>query len=203
MHANGDYGSWIRLVSARATGEVSFSEYKYENNTSPKLLDIIDVPLLDAAPHNHQTENHVIDAKTRWLKQGKLTWNDLEKLRDQPESLWINSDHTSVTPGSFDCMSAAEAATLNNSLLLIRQEHFTLEVGRNSFTGKRNYRGSFDYKGTHHNFSVTDPLARDKPEGDYPLNDVYLCISLTEPYENDGRCHKLVAAIIRNPPLGA
>jgi hypothetical protein len=38
-------------------------------------------------------------------------------------------------------------------------------------------------------------------QGDHPLNDVYICVSLTEPYEQDGRCHKLVAAVIKNPLL--
>ena len=55
------------------------------------------------------------------------------------------------------------------------------------------------------NLSVTDPAARDvfgtKEEGHYPLNDVYLCISLTEPYEHDDKCHKLVAAIISQQSL--
>jgi len=199
--ATAEYGGWIRPVSARPTAEVSLSEYKYENNTSPKLLDIIDVPLSEAAPHNHQTENYVIDAESWWLKKGELPWDELEQLRDRPKSLWINSGRTNV--GYYDCLSQAEAATLNSSLLLIRQEHFTLEIGRNPFTGKRAYRGNFDYNGTHHNFSVTDPVARYKPEGDYQLNDVYLCISLTEPFDKDGRCHKLVAAIISNPPLRA
>ncbi len=59
--------------------------------------------------------------------------------------------------------------------------------------------------GTHYNFSVTDPVVRSafsrKDEGDYSISDVYVCLSLTEPYEGDGRCHKLVAAIMKNPPL--
>jgi hypothetical protein len=53
--------------------------------------------------------------------------------------------------------------------------------------------------------SVTDPAVRDafarKDEGEYPFTDVYLCISLTERYDEDGRHHKLVAAIVKNPPL--
>ena len=28
-------------------------------------------------------------------------------------------------------------------------------------------------------------------------NDVYLCVSLTEPFAEDGRCHKLVAGTIK------
>ena len=55
--------------------------------------------------------------------------------------------------------------------------------------------------------SVTDPVVRGafagKEETDYPLNDIYLCVSLTEPYEHDDRCHKLVAAVIVNGPLTA
>lgn len=194
---------WIRPVSVRPTAEVSLAEYRYKSGQSPELLDIIDVPLLKAVPQSHQTENHVIDARQPWEKKGEIEWEDLERFRDRPESIWINSDRT--VPGNYDCMSQAEAATLDNSLLLIKKTNFTVEVGTNSFTGKRTYRGKFNYKGVHHNFSITDPLARDafasKGLGDYQLKDVYLCLSLTEPYEMDGRCHKLVAAIISNRPL--
>ena len=201
---NGNHGGWVRPVSARATAEVSFSEYKYQNGQSPKLLDIIDVPLLSALPRNHQTENHVIAAES-WVKKGQFAWDDLEQLRDRPASIWINSDHTRA--GVYDCMSPAEAETLQNSLLLIKKKDFTVEVGSSTWDGrtKRIYRGKFDYKGTHYNFSLTDPAARAafsaKDEGDYPLTDVYLCVSLTEPYKEDTRCHKLVASIIKNPPL--
>lgn len=89
--------------------------------------------------------------------------------------------------------------------MLIKPDNLNVKVGRHYWTGKKTYRATFDYNGTHHNLSVTDPIARDafvgKEEGGYPLTDVYLCVSLTEPYEHDDRCHKLVAAIIRNPPL--
>lgn len=200
--ANG-YGGWIRPVSARPTAELSFSEYKYEDNASPKLLDILDIPLLRADPRHHQTENHVIDATGRWVKRGELHWDALAELSDLPPSLWTNSDHTNT--GCYDCISQAEAATLHDSLALIRPGDFVVEVGTNYWTGKKTYRGRFEYNGTHYNLSLTDPVARDrfsaKQEGGYPLNDVYLCVSLTEPYEHDDRCHKLVAAIISNTPL--
>ncbi len=197
------FGGWIRPVSARPTAEVSFSECRYENSAGPKLLDIIDIPLLKPDPRHHQTENHVIDTG-RWAKVGELPWNVLEQLRDRPASFWINSDHTKG-PGCNDCIGEAEASTLPDSLLLIKPENFNVEVGKHYWTGNRSYRASFDYNGTHHNLSLTDPVARDafapKEEGAYPLTDLYLCVSLTEPYEHDDRCHKLVAAIIKNPPL--
>jgi hypothetical protein len=102
-------------------------------------------------------------------------------------------------------MSEAEAETLDSSLFLIKRKDFTIEVGTSTWAGKtkRTWRGKFDYKRTHYNFSVTDPVVRDafsaREEGDYPLNDVYLCVSLTEPAPQDGRCYKLVAAVIKNP----
>ncbi len=195
------FGGWLRPVSARPTAEVSFVEYRYENNTSPKLLDIIDIPLLNPDPRHHQTENEVIEAR-RWVKVGELPWNALEQLRDRPTSLWINADHT--RGGCYDCISQADAAALHHSLVLIRPDTFNVEVGRHYWTGKKTYRASFDYDGTYYNLSLTDPTARNafgQQEGTYPLTDLYICVSLTEPYEQDNRCHKLVASIIKKPPL--
>src|SRR5271168_4579757 len=86
------FGGWIRPVSDRETAEVLFAEYRYQNNQAPQLLDIVEIPLQRAQPIHHQTENHVIDASSRWEKKGQLKWNQLESIRDRPASLWINSD---------------------------------------------------------------------------------------------------------------
>jgi hypothetical protein len=169
-------------------------------------LDIIDVPLLNAAPHGHQTENHVIDTRKRWIKRGRLPWEDLPQLRERPESLWINSDRTAS--GAFNCISHAEAATLHDSLVLIKKKAFTVEVGSKTWNDKttRTYRGKFAYKDVDYSLSLTDPAAiavfAESKEGDYELNDVYLCVSLTEPWAKDNnRCHKLAAAVMSDPPL--
>lgn len=77
---HGKYGPWIRPVSARSSQEVSFSEYKYQGGESPKLLDIIDVPLLKTAPHNHQTENCVLDATAWWIKNGVLACGEASSI---------------------------------------------------------------------------------------------------------------------------
>ncbi len=130
------YGGWIRPVSGRPTAEVLFSEYKYEDNTSPKLLDVVDVPFLNADPRHHQVENHII-GPARWVKRGELPWDELERLRDRPTSLWINSGHTNA--GNYDCISHEEAATVHDSLLLIRLDNLVVEVGRNHWTGKKSY----------------------------------------------------------------
>ena len=194
------YGGWVRPVSPRPTAEVSFSEYRYEDNSSPRLLDIIDVPLLNAEPKHHQTENHVIDAG-RWVKRGTLSWERLDHLRDNPASLWVNRDSTNA--GFHDCMSQEGTADVRDSLVLIKPETLSVEIGRNYWTSKKSYRADFRFNGEHYNLSLTDPAVLSafstKQEGDYPLQNAYLCVSLTEPYEHDDRCHKLVAAIITNP----
>ena len=196
------FGGWIRPVGDRPGAEVKDWESRYENG-SPKLLDIADVQLLRAEPRHHQTENHVIDASKRWVKVSEFPWTALAQIEDRPASLWINRDHTNG-PGLFDCMSQAEAFTLGNSLVLIKPTNFKIEVGPHYYTEKREWRASFSYGGTNHNLRVTDPVATNKyaTDGIYPINDLYVCISLTEPWEVDNnRCHKLVAAIFTNPIL--
>ncbi len=196
------YGGWIRPVSPRPTAEVLFTEYRYLDNSSPALLDIIDIPMSHSEPRQHQTENHVI-ATGQWVKKGEFPWPELPNLLDEPPSLWINSDSTNA--GLNDCISLAETATVHDSLVLIKPTNFVVEVGTNPWNGRKVYRGKFRYNGTSYNLSITDPVVRgefaSKPSNDYPLPDVYLCVSLTEPYEHDDRCHKLVAAVISDPTL--
>lgn len=194
------YGGWIRPVSARATAEISTSEARYEDNTNPMVLDIIDVPLLSPAPQHHQTENHAIDTTRRWVKVGELPRNMLAELVEHPATLWINSDRTKA--GAFNCISQAEAATQHDSLALIRVEDFAVEIGSSTWEGrtKKTHRGHFTHNGTYYNLTITDPVVLEafaaKAKGDYVLKDAYLCISLTEPAPQDGRCHKLVASVI-------
>jgi hypothetical protein len=161
--------------------------------------------MLNPAPQHHQTENHVIDGTRRWVKLGRLPWTELPHLCDRPSPLWTNRDHTAE--GAFDCISPTAASAFHDSLRLIRPDDFCVRVGSKTWDGKttKTCRGNFRYNGVIYSLRLTDPIAKSafvlKDVGDYPLNDVYLCVSLTEVFEKDGRCHKLVAAIISNPPL--
>ena len=198
---NEEWGGWVRPVSDRETREVLYSEYRYENGV-PQLLDVIDIPILRAEPLRHQTENYVI-GPGMWVKRGIIGWDQLAAIVEEPNSLWTNTDSTSA--GFNDCVSQEDAAAIENSLLLIRPENFHVLIGTNYWTGKRSYRAAFRYNGTLHNLSITDPAIRSvyssKALGEYALQDAYLCVSLTEPYEHDDKCHKLAAAIITEQPL--
>jgi hypothetical protein len=68
-------GGWIRPVRGRETAEVRPEECRLIDRALPKTLDILDVPLLRAAPCGHQTENHLIDLARRWNKVGALDWS--------------------------------------------------------------------------------------------------------------------------------
>ena len=131
----GSFGPWIRPISARPSAELYFSECQLQNNAMPRLMDIIDVPLLNAAPHNHQIENHLIDPSGIWTKVGELPRHQLQRVREQPRSLWINSDST--TTGALNCISIGEAAALKGSLLRSSPRYFGFGLTVRSGMGKR------------------------------------------------------------------
>jgi hypothetical protein len=63
--------------------------------------------------------------------------------------------------------------------------------------GKRSIRGAFEYNKTMYKFDVTDPRIEavylEKKDGHYIIDNPYMCISLSEPFE--GYCYKLIAAL--------
>lgn len=58
---NGQPTGWIRPVSNREHEEVSECERQYQDGSEPRLLDVIDVPLIESKPKGYQTENWLLD----------------------------------------------------------------------------------------------------------------------------------------------
>lgn len=199
------YGSWIRPVSARPSAEISEEERRFENGGDPRVLDIIEVPMISAAPFLHQTENHIIDAEYYWTKTGKLPWAELKHLLDKPASLWSSGDSTYL--GLNDRVSVEQSSQMTNSLVLIEPETLNICVqleGEAFGNPRRRVRAHFTYQGLQYILIVTDPVAERaflaKANGRYPLTTTYLCVSLGEAH-TDGYCYKLVAAVISDQPL--
>jgi hypothetical protein len=199
-------GRWIRPVSNRSGAEIALSEREYEDGSEPKLLDVIDIPMLAPAPHLHQTENHLIDARFYWTKISVVPWNDVAGLVDATKTLWTNVD--SSKGGSNDRVSETTVAALKTSLFLIKPADVKIEVhtpGAYFNDPKRKIRAHFNYNGVYYNLGMTDPdVAKSffaRENGIYEISqEVYFCISLAEtPYE--GNYYKLVAAIIAKKPL--
>ena len=196
---DGQVGQWIRPVSARENQEVSENERQYEDGSDPRVLDIIDIPLLDRQPEGCQTENWRLDPESYWKKVGRLPSSDLPALTEAAAPLWI--DGHSTRRGKNDEIPMAEVGSVADSLRLVRVGRLKLSVfmpGEAFGNKRRRVQGRFSHAGSEYALWVTDPkferryLA--KPDGDYEVGECYLTISLGEPYQ--GACYKLIAEII-------
>lgn len=190
---------WVRPVSAREHEEVSEYERQYEDGSDPRVLDLMDVPLLEARPKGYQQENWLLDAEQYWQKAGRVSWTELEGIADPAATLWI--DGNSTYNGTNDRIMLAQAKGLTSSLRLLHVRGLTLSVfkpGEAFGNLKRRVRGQFLHHGAEYRFWVTDPgYEREylsQPDGDYAVGESFLTVSLGEP--KDDACYKLIAAII-------
>jgi hypothetical protein len=198
-------GNWIRPVSARPSEEVSENERQYEDGSDPRVLDIIEIPLVRAAPHACQTENWLIDPERYWRRIRRIGWDELQNFVETPTTLWVNGEST--YRGENDELLQAVADAQTRSLYLIGVEQIELRVFAPSAAfgnPKRRVQTSFTFRGAGYSLWVTDPVVeRDylaRPDGRYRLGACCLTISLGEPFrKSDGQScrYKLVAAIIR------
>lgn len=193
-------GSWVRPVSERENQEVSEYERQYEDGSDPRVLDIIDIPVLEPQPQDYQTENWLLDPGFYWEKVGVVSKRDLPELADPIAPLWIVGQST--YHGRNDRIWLESADSVSHSLRLIHVDGLSLEVfkpGEAFGNSKRRVQGQFTHRGTEYRLWVTDPVYDraylSKLDGTYEIGECYLTISLGEPHE--GWCYKLIAAIIR------
>lgn len=194
-------GEWLRPVSDRHGAEVSESERQYVDGSDPRVLDVLEVPLLRQAPHGHQVENWLLDPHQHWVRRDRLTWGDLARLGDTERLLWP-SHAESTYNGLNDRVTAAEAGAFDHSLHLVWVDDLVVRVfapGAEFGNLKRRVQGQFMHLGAEYRVWIIDPvverafLARD--DGHYAIGDCYLTMSLGEA-NDDGFCYKLVAAVI-------
>jgi hypothetical protein len=192
-------GPWIRPISDRETQEVSEEERWFENGKDPKLLDIIRIEMLEPRPHAHQSENHLIDSRYYWVREGKLDWGDIQSAIDRVDTLWTNGYHS--YNGENDRIPEDRVAALGGSLLLVKPENLVITVGvegGGAFRSKRKVRARFALGRAKYVIAITDPvverLYHGKEDGEYPVRDALLCISIGEPFQ--GFCYKLIAAVL-------
>jgi hypothetical protein len=192
-------GQWVRPVSDRPKEEVSEDERQYEDGSDPRVLDIIDVPLKDPRPKSYQSENWLLDPEYYWKRAGRVTWDALEQLTEDPPTLWLNRSSTSA--GRNDRVALADAEQLTGSLFLLHIGALKLRVfapGAAFGNLKRRVQAMFAHRGASYLLWVTDPLvARNYlalGDGSHQIGECCVTISLGEPHE--GYCYKLVAALI-------
>ena len=194
-------GNWICPVSKRQGQEVSEYERQYQDGSDPRVLDVIDVPVVKPAADGWQSENWLLDDEWYWRKAGRYSWFDLPALADPEEPLW--RDGFSTYHGSNDRIPLPIMTEVGSSLRLLAVEELALKV----FTPdeafgnrKRRIQGRFHHAGRQYALWVTDPVCERrhlaKLDGDYHVGRCFLTIRLGEPF--DGHCYKLIAAVIED-----
>ena len=84
-------GEWIRAVSNRPDEEISAAERRLPNGAQAGLLDVLEVPMLQARPRGYQRENHLIDRANPWRRIRRVTWQEvLQNLDHHAGPLWLN-----------------------------------------------------------------------------------------------------------------
>ncbi len=194
---NGSVGGWIRPVSAREDEEVSGVERQYEDSGEPRVLDVIDVPVLDPRPKGYQRENWLLDPSLRWTRVDRIGESNLAQWTDIGETLWINGYSTS--DGLNNRIPLAAANTLDDSLRLVRVDDLELSVSapradQGDFT--RRMQGRFRFGGATYSLRVTDPVCEQRypRHGSYEIGRCFIAVSVGEPYH--GHAYKLIAAVI-------
>ena len=194
---DGSVGGWIRPVSAREDEEVSGVERQYEDGGEPRVLDVIDVPVLDPRPKGYQRENWLLDPSLRWTRVDRIGESSLSQYTDKTETLWING-HDSLH-GRNDRVPLSDANSLDHSLRLVWIDRLELSVSApradyGDFT--RHMRGRFQLRGTTYSLRVTDPIYEQRypRHGTYGIGGCFIAVSLGEPYH--GYAYKLIAAVI-------
>jgi hypothetical protein len=192
-------GEWVRPVSDRPSQEVSERERQYREGSDPRVLDIIDIPLLDHQPKSYQVENWLLDDKAYWVHVGKATWKDLYHFVDSPPKLWLNNCSTSS--GLNDRVGLSDSEDLECSLYFLHLDRIKLRVfapGADFGNPKRRVQADFSYNGTNYRLWITDPVIEQKylskKDGEYEIGECFITVSLGEPHK--GYCYKLVATII-------
>ena len=200
---DGRLGGWIRpVLSAEESGVGNERMYENEADPEPKVLDIMDVPVIGHQPKDHQQENWLVARRHRWKKVGRLEASGLRPHIDPLQPLWFDGDR-SIT-GNIDRIPSYRAKSLGDSLRLIRITELELEVYKN-FRGRSSVRGRFTYAGNDYSLALTDPRYQAQflnsrymreADGSYSFaREFLLTVSLGEPYEDDN-CYKIIAALI-------
>jgi hypothetical protein len=160
-------------------------------------MDRLCIHVLGAKPRFHQKENIVIDTSRSWQRKGIFPQSLITEILDHPKRLWPGN--MSTKDGLNNCIYERIAREQTYSVQLIEPDWLTVVVDHGKEQPKC-YWGRFRYSGIEYKMKITDPAAIRKLRlmnyGEHPWRPSFLTISLTELFEPDRRCHKLIAAII-------
>ena len=193
-----DGGGWVRPISREPGGVLQPWHYTLASGGEAAVGDTLQMRLTQPWPDPHHPENWCMDYGLWTLVARPLPLSARAFLANSvitsPALLGDSEDRV-----AYQSLLNHPAST---SLALVRPEGLHWEIRKSPSSGKRQNRAVFCLGGVWYNLPLTDPLVLNmlapRPLGSYPDErpDLLLTISLSEPFERDGFCYKLVAAVI-------
>lgn len=194
------WGEWIRPVTLHDEGAINPLECRLQDGTNLVLFDIIQVPLTSNENSPTQPENWYIQKGAQWRKISTGSRAEAWDLVEAPKNLWLEAGvkQDRVTPEYLLSQKS------HRSLYLIQPVNFRFFVEMN-YLNNKTVRGLFKYNEYIYDFSMTDPLVRQKYFPDFPnvplgtkvleqKNDLLICVSLTPVW--NGYHYKIIASVI-------
>jgi len=192
---------WVRIVSDDAARQhaVTDEDMKYQDGTSPQILDRVRIKCTAHTPNDYQPENYTMDSSRRWRKSGQADINAVINLHPAEFHgiLFYNNDKK-VTPGEIQAISDGN----KYSLAFIRPSNTKINVKRWDGSTRPKITACFTHgERSYRYIKVTDPTFviqyQDIEDGDYPLDNVYFVASLADPNPSDSDHWKLIATVLK------
>jgi hypothetical protein len=196
---------WLRPVSSRADGTLELTHCAIDGDW-PQLFDVVRVEVDQHRPTPYQSENWMITDQP-WQRLRQV---DPRSVRGELRGL-VDHGHWMLQDGDRRVDAAAlRASPAPTSLALVEPSDLTWYI--EPFMGSRQYKTNFRVAGGDWcQFSVTDPPIHERlvplPDGSHLRNavgiddgsDLFLLVSLSEPYDQTGNCYKLIAGVLEVP----
>ena len=186
---------WIRAIMKSGDDGIPNSCLALVGGKMASVGDIVEMALLDQIPEcSHQTENRIIAGNSPWKKVGRVPYSDLGEYADNTsDGLWENGEKTLF--GENNCVTDPATA---GSLQFFRLQNVEVKWVDDGYDQVR-WRpyAIFQINKANYKIRVTD--RRDSSpwsSEDCHIPDCFMCVSLTQKFSGDKRCHKLVACII-------
>ena len=186
---------WIRPITGNSGDGIPRARLALAGGEMATVGDIVEMALSDHTPEsNHQTENRIVAGNSSWEKIKRVGYSDLGEYADNvSDGLWANGENT--RNGENNCISNP---TAGGSLRFFRVQD--MEVKRMNdglHQEKPRPYAIFRINNINYKMRVTDCRNSSPWErGDCHIPDCFVCVSLTQKFSVDERCHKLVACII-------
>jgi len=196
-----DGGGWVRPVSDKEHGQLSYSQYRLPDHSEPHLFDILRVGLAHPRPLPYQPENWLVD-DSAWTLLERPASSDYARIVAAAVfrgPLLFGSAGRSVPQSVFRGRPARE------SLLLVQPSDIRWRTEFNTYQLRNMPRVRFQLGSVPYDLPLTDPAfagpLQRRDEGEYRSSemgirqdaDILFTISLSEPY--DGVCYKLIAGV--------